>query len=328
MTILSAAARVFVAGHQGLVGSALVRALKARGFRNVMTKSHSELDLTDRHAVDEFFRAARPEIVLLAAAKVGGIEANRRFPADFLRVNLEIQSAVFESCHRHGVIKLLFLGSSCIYPKHCSQPIKEEYLLTGPLEPTNDAYAIAKIAGLVGCKSYNRQFGTRFIAAMPSNLYGPGDNFELANSHVLPALLRKFHDAKKNGGNQVELWGTGTPRRELLHVDDLAAACLFLIDHFEPTADEVFVNVGVGHDLSIRELAVLVAEIVGYSGEVVWNASVPDGTPRKLLDVSRLTALGFRPKVALRDGIAATYRWYVEQASGAGVVRGMDSAAS
>lgn len=304
---MSMTPRVFVAGHAGLVGSALVRRWTAAGFDGLLLKRRSELDLTDKGAVDAFFERERPDQVLLAAAKVGGILANDRYPADFLRDNLVIQTNVIDAAYRSGVRKLLFLGSSCIYPKFAEQPIREEALLTGALEPTNQWYAIAKIAGLKMCEAYRRQHGFNAISVMPTNLYGPGDNFDLKTSHVLPALIRKFHEAKVDGAGQVEIWGTGSPRREFLHVDDLADACFHLMQSYD---DEPLLNVGCGEDISIAELAALIGRIVGYEGSVVFDKSKPDGTPRKLLDVSRLTALGWRPRIRLEDGIRATYDWY------------------
>lgn len=304
---MSMTPRVFVAGHAGLVGSALVRRWTAAGFGDLLLKRRSELDLTDKGAVDAFFERERPDQVLLAAAKVGGILANDRFPADFLRDNLVIQTNVIDAAYRFGVRKLLFLGSSCIYPKFAEQPIREEALLTGALEPTNQWYAIAKIAGLKMCEAYRRQHGFNAISVMPTNLYGPGDNFDLKTSHVLPALIRKFHEAKVSGAGQVEIWGTGSPRREFLHVDDLADACLHLMQSYD---DEPLVNVGCGEDISISELAALIGRIVGYDGAVVFDKSKPDGTPRKLLDVSRLGSLGWRPRIRLEDGIRTTYDWY------------------
>jgi GDP-L-fucose synthase len=303
--------RVYVAGHRGLVGSALVRRLEAEGFKPLMTRSRAELDLTRADDVHRFFQAERPQYVFLAAAKVGGIMANATYPADFIRDNLAIQLNVVDAAYRAGVNKLLFLGSSCIYPKHAPQPMKEEYLLTGPLEPTNQPYAIAKIAGIELCQSYNRQYGTRFISVMPTNLYGPGDNFDLETSHVLAALIRRFHEARQAGAEDVTLWGTGTPRREFLHVDDLADACVFLMHSYD---DDAPINVGVGADLTIKELAGMVAHIVGYHGAIRFDPSKPDGTPRKLLDVSRLSALGWRPRTGLREGVETVYRWYVENA--------------
>lgn len=274
-------------------------------------RSRAELDLTDRSAVLAFFEQERPEYVFLAAAKVGGIHANATFPADFLRDNSRIQNNVFEAAQRSGVHKLLFLGSSCIYPKLAPQPLRESYLLSGPLEPTNEAYAIAKIEGILACKAYNRQYGTRFIAVMPPNLYGPGDSFDLATCHVLPALVRRFHEAELTGRSRVELWGSGTPWREFLYVDDLADACLFAMDHFEADGDDVFINAGAGEEIQIRDLAALVADVVGYRGEIAWDTSRPDGTPRKLLEVERLAGLGWRARTPLREGIERAYRWYL-----------------
>jgi GDP-L-fucose synthase len=302
-------ARVFVAGHRGLVGSAIVRRLQRAGFANLLLRTHAELNLLDAAAVDRFFAAERVDYVFLAAAKVGGIRANDTYPADFLRDNLQIQTHVIDAAWRNGVQKLLFLGSSCIYPKLAPQPIKEESLLTGPLEPTNEWYAIAKIAGLKLCQAYHRQHGFDAIAAMPTNLYGPGDNFSLLDSHVLPALLRRFHDAKASGTPEVVVWGSGTPRREFLHVDDLADALLFLMERY---ADEAPVNVGWGEDLTIRELATLVARVVGYEGRLSFDTTKPDGTPRKLLDVSRLQGLGWRPTIRLEEGLKQTYAWFLE----------------
>ena len=308
-------ARVFVAGHRGLVGSAIVRALAAAGYTRVLTAPRAELDLQDAGAVDAYFSRVRPEYVYLAAAKVGGILANSTQPVEFLRSNLLVQQAVVDAAHRHGVRKLLFLGSSCIYPKFAEQPIREEALLTGALEPTNEAYAVAKIAGIKLCQAYRREYGSAFISAMPTNLYGPGDNFDLASSHVLPALIRKFHEARVAGAPAVTVWGTGRVRREFLHVDDMARACLFLMDRYD---DERIINVGTGVDLTIAEAAESVRRAVGYEGEVVFDASKPDGTPRKLLDVSRLRALGWSPAIAFERGIADTYAWYVAHAADAG----------
>jgi len=309
--------KIYVAGHMGLVGSAIMRRLKSAGFMNLCHKTIDELDLTKPDPVDSFFAAEKPEYVFLAAAKVGGIKANDDYPADFVRINTLIQANVLESARRHGVTKLLFLGSSCIYPKHCPQPMKEEHLLTGKLEPTNDAYAIAKISGIIMCKSYNRQHDTNFIAAMPTNLYGPGDNFNLDTSHVLPALIRKFHEAKERDDPAVTVWGTGSPRREFLYVDDLADALVFLMENFNAdpkNPDDVFVNVGVGEDLSIKELAELIGEVVGYKGKIKWDSSMPDGTPQKLLDVSRMTKMGWKAKTPLKEGVHAAYNWYLENA--------------
>jgi GDP-L-fucose synthase len=300
--------RIYVAGTQGLVGSAILRHLGRRGYRNLVTSTRAELDLEDGTAVGRFFERHRPEYVFLAAAKVGGILANDSYPADFIRRNLLIQLNAVEAAYRAGVTKLLFLGSSCIYPKNAPQPMKEGYLLTGPLEPTNQAYAIAKIAGVELCRSYNRQYGTNFISVMPTNLYGPGDNFDLQGSHVLPALLRKFHEAKHSGAPAVSVWGSGTPRREFLHVDDMADACLFLMERYDSSD---IINIGCGEDVSIAEAAELVREIVGFQGEIVYDRSKPDGTPRKLLDVARLRSLGWSPRIALREGLARTYEWFL-----------------
>jgi GDP-L-fucose synthase len=314
-------ARIFVAGHRGLVGSALVRRMEAAGYRNLITRTHRELDLTDQAAVRGFFEETRPEYVLLAAAKVGGILANDTYPAEFIRENLAIQTHVIHEAWRNGVRRLLFLGSSCIYPRECPQPMKEEYLLTGPLEGTNRAYAIAKIAGIEMCRSYNQQYGTRYLAVMPTNLYGPGDNFDLQNSHVLPALIRKMHEAKLSAAPSVTVWGTGTPRRELLHSDDLADACLFLMRLPEgeytsllaPRSTPPLINVGCGRDITIRELAETVQRVVDYRGDLVFDTSKPDGTPRKLLDITRLNALGWKPRIELAEGIAQVYRLYRDQ---------------
>jgi GDP-L-fucose synthase len=300
--------RVFVAGHRGLVGSALCRALQRRDDLELLTRTRSQLDLRDAAAVDAYFAAARPAQVYLAAARVGGISANSRYPVDFLRENLQIQTAVIESAWRHGVEKLCFLGSSCIYPRDAPQPMRESALLTGPLEPTNQWYAIAKIAGLMSCQAYRRQYGFRAITLMPTNLYGPGDNFSLEDSHVLPALVRRFDDAKTSGAAEVVLWGTGTPRREFLHVDDLADAAVHLMAAYD---DEAPINVGTGEDLTIAELAALVARAVGYPGRVRFDPSYPDGAPRKLLDVSLLRAMGWRHRIELADGIRSTYSWYL-----------------
>ena len=302
-------ARIYVAGHRGLVGSAIVRRLRADGFDNLVLQGRDQLDLTDSAAVQAFFDAHRPEFVFDAAAKVGGILANDSYPADFLLDNLKIQNNLIEASWRAGVSKFLFLGSSCIYPKHAPQPMKEEYLLTGPLEPTNEWYAIAKIAGIKLCQAFRKQHGFNAIALMPTNLYGPGDNFNLQGSHVLPALIRKFHEARESGAPSVEIWGSGTPRREFLHVDDLADAAVFLMARYD---DPEIINVGVGEDVSIRELAGLVGDIVGFTGELAFDTSKPDGTPRKLLDVSRLSSLGWRPKTELADGIRSTYRWFLD----------------
>ncbi|HHJ12573.1 MAG TPA: GDP-L-fucose synthase [Chromatiales bacterium] len=302
-------ARVYVAGHRGMVGSAIVRALRARGFENIVTRSSAELDLRDQRAVADFFATERPDYVFLAAARVGGILANDSYPADFIYDNLCIEANVIHSAFQTGVRKLLFLGSTCIYPKLAPQPLKEEYLLSGPLEPTNEWYAVAKIAGIKLCQAYRRQHGCDFISAMPTNLYGPGDNFDREKSHVIPAMLRKMHEARVAGEPSVTLWGTGRPLREFLHVDDLAEALLFLMQHY---SDESHVNVGVGEDISIRELAETIRGIVGYEGELVFDDSKPDGTPRKLVDTSLINGMGWRPRIPLQEGLAATYRWFVE----------------
>jgi len=310
-------AKVYIAGHTGLVGSSIVRRLERGGFDNLVFRRERELDLTDAAATQAFFEAEQPEYVLLAAAKVGGIQANDTYPADFIRINTLIQINVIHAAFSHGVKKLLFLGSSCIYPKLAPQPMREEHLLTGKLEPTNDAYAIAKISGILACKSYNRQHGTNFIAAMPTNLYGPGDNFDLETSHVLPALIRRFHEAHEQGAPAVELWGTGAPRREFLFVDDLADALVFLMQNFDASRedpDDLFLNIGVGQDSTIAELAAVVARAVGFKGEITWNPEMPDGTPQKLLDVSRLHALGWKARTSLEDGIRKTHEWYKEHA--------------
>ena len=300
--------KIYVAGHRGLVGSAIVRRLRAEGYMNIVTRTRQELDLCNQAAVYRFFEEEQPEYVFLAAARVGGILANSTYPADFIRDNLLIQTNVIDAAYRYGVKKLLFLGSSCIYPKHAPQPMKEEYLLTGLLEPTNEPYAVAKIAGIKMAQAYRRQYGFNAISLMPTNLYGPGDNFDLETSHVIPALLRKFHEAKVQGKPHVVVWGTGNPRREFLYVDDLADAAVFLMQHYD---SEEIINVGVGEDISIRELAELIREVVGYQGEIVFDTSKPDGTPRKLLDVSRLHALGWRARIPLRQGLEQTYQWYL-----------------
>ncbi len=302
--------RVFVAGHRGLVGSAIVRRLERGGYRNLILATRSELDLADQAAVRSFFEARRPDRVILAAAKVGGIMANSTYPADFIYQNLAIEVNVIHQAWLSGVKKLLFLGSSCIYPRMAPQPIREESLLTSALESTNEAYAIAKIAGLKMCEYYNRQYGARFISAMPTNLYGPGDNFDLETSHVLPAMVRKFHEARERGDRTVTLWGSGTPRREFLYVDDLADACVFLMENYEGAE---FVNVGTGTDVTIRELGELVRCTTGFRGEVAWDGTKPDGTPQKLLDVSRMKALGWSASVGLEEGLKRTYDWYVAQ---------------
>lgn len=300
--------RIFVAGARGLVGSAIARHLQTAGFSNLLLPSRSEVDLADQSAVEAYFRTQQPSHVFLAAAKVGGILANNTYPADFIRSNMVIQDNVIDAARRHAVRKLVFLGSTCIYPKLAPQPIKEEYLLTGSLEPTNEWYAIAKIAGIKTCQAYRRQYGFDAISLMPTNLYGPEDNFDLESSHVMPAMMRKFHEAKISKAKEVVVWGTGTPRREFLHVDDLAGAAVHLMQHY---SGEDIINVGVGKDISIAELAALVAEVVGFSGEIVYDTSKPDGTPRKLLDVSRLHAQNWRASINLRDGVADTYRWFL-----------------
>jgi len=297
-------AKIYIAGHRGMVGSAIWRALEAEGYSNLIGKSSRELDLRNQQEVEDFFAAEKPEYVFLAAAKVGGIQANNVYRAEFLYDNLQIQNNIIHSAWKYGVTKLLFLGSSCIYPKMAPQPLKEEYLLSGALEPTNEPYAIAKIAGIKMCESYRRQYGCNFIAAMPTNLYGPNDNYDLNNSHVLPALIRKMHEAKVSGSAKVEIWGSGTPLREFLHVDDLASACLFLMQHYN---DELFVNVGFGSDLSIRELAEKVKAAVGFAGALVFNTEKPDGTPKKLMDSGRILSMGWKPKIGLDEGIKATY---------------------
>lgn len=303
--------KIYIAGHRGLVGSAIKRKLEQKGYSNLICRTSGELDLRNRQAVEVFFAAEKPEYVFLAAAKVGGIHANNTYPAEFIYDNLAIQVNVIHSAYLHGVKKLLFLGSSCIYPKFAPQPMKEKHLLTGELEPTNEPYAIAKIAGIKMCQAYNRQYGTNYISVMPTNLYGPNDNFDLENSHVLPALIRKFHEAKIQNKPEVEVWGTGKPRREFLYVDDLADACVFLMENHDYEDIGAFVNIGTGEDLTIKELAEIIKKIVGYKGELVFNTEKPDGTPRKLLDVSKLHALGWQAKMSLEDGIKMTYEWYV-----------------
>jgi len=309
---------IYVAGHRGMVGAALVRALDKSGHTNIITRTHRELDLADQAAVRAFFEQQRPAEVYLAAAKVGGIHANDTYPAEFIYDNLMIQANVIDAAYRTGTKRLLFLGSSCIYPRLAGQPMREDALLTGPLEPTNEPYAIAKIAGIKLCESYNRQYGTDFRSVMPTNLYGPGDNFDLANSHVIPALLRKFHEAKQAGAASVEVWGSGTPRREFLHVDDMAAACLYVMqlpgDDYRAKTDPRLshVNVGTGEDVTIAELARIIAGVVGFGGDIRFDTSKPDGAPRKLLDVSRLHALGWQPHWALPEGLADTYGWFLD----------------
>lgn len=301
-------ARIHVAGHRGLVGGAVLRHLQGLGFEHLITASRADVDLRDREAVFDFYSQQRPEVVVLAAAKVGGIMANATYPVEFFSDNIRIQTNVIDAAHAFGVQRLIFMGSSCIYPKFAEQPIREDSLLTGFLEPTNDAYAIAKIAGVLHVQAMRREYHHRFISAMPTNLYGPGDNFDLQSSHVLPAMIRKFHDAKVAGTPHVTLWGTGSPRREFLHVDDLAKAVVALLERYD---DAPPINVGVGDDVTIRELAETVRDVVGYQGDIEWDTSKPDGTPRKLLDVSRIHDLGWKAEIGLRDGIAATYQWYL-----------------
>ncbi len=303
-------AKIYVAGHRGLVGSAIVRSLEREGYTNIVKRTHKELDLTDQKAVFDFFENEKPEYVVLAAAHVGGINANQSAPADFIYINSAIQCNVIGAAHKYKVKKLLFLGSSCIYPRMAKQPITESELLTGPLEKTNEGYAIAKISGLMMCRFFKQQYGDDFISCMPTNLYGPNDNFNLSSSHVLPALIRKFDDAKENGSPAVTLWGTGAPLREFLYVDDMADACVYLLQNY---SGEEHVNIGTGKEISIKELAELVKETVGYTGEIVWDDSMPDGTPRKLLDVSKLHDIGWSEKVSLREGIKLSYEWYKEQ---------------
>jgi GDP-L-fucose synthase len=302
--------RIYVAGHRGLVGSAIYRLLKKRGFENLIIRTHSELELMDAVAVQNFFEETKPEFVFLAAAKVGGIHANSTYPADFMRENLLVQTNVIHESWRNDVEKLMFLGSSCIYPKLCPQPISEKSLLTGELEPTNEAYALAKIAGIKTCQSYNQQYGTNFISAMPTNLYGINDNFHPENSHVLPALIRRFHEAKLADSESVSIWGTGNPRREFLHSDDLADAVLFLMENYN---DSEIVNVGCGEDQTIRVLAETISEVVGYSGSLVFDSSRPDGTPQKMLDISKIRVLGWTPEITLKNGLKQVYQWYTEQ---------------
>jgi GDP-L-fucose synthase len=303
--------RIYIAGHRGMVGSAIKRNLESRDHTNLICRTHSELDLTDQQAVNEFFESEKPEYVFLAAAKVGGIMANSTYPAEFIYDNLMIEANIIHAAHTHGVKKLLFLGSSCIYPKFAPQPMKEEYLLTGELEVTNEAYAVAKIAGIRLCKHYNQQYGTNFISVMPTNLYGPNDNFDLETSHVMPALIRKFHEAKINKNPEVTIWGSGSPKREFLHVDDMADACVYLMENYDYQDIGEFVNIGTGKDLSIKELAELIRDVVGYEGDIIYDSSKPDGTPRKLLDVSKLNGLGWTSNIGLKEGIKATYSWYV-----------------
>jgi GDP-L-fucose synthase len=309
--------KIYVAGHAGLVGSAMVRALRARGYKNLLLVAHRELDLTDQRSVTDFFQRERPHAVIMAAARVGGINANNTRPAEFIRDNLVIQDNVIDSAYRAGTGKFVFLGSSCIYPKLAPQPIKEEYLLTGALEPTNEWYAIAKIAGLKMCQAYRRQYGFNAISVMPTNLYGPGDNFDLQNSHVLPALIRRFHEAKLRGDPTISIWGTGTPRREFLHVDDLADAVIYLMTTYD---NEQVINVGWGEDVTIRELAEIIAKTSGFQGRLVFDSTKPDGTPQKLLDTSRISALGWKPNITLQTGIEQTYEWFKRHVSEARLI--------
>lgn len=301
--------KIYVAGHRGLVGSAIVRQIELQGVHEWCGESRAQVDLLDSQQVQQYIRQEKPEIVVIAAARVGGISANSAYPVEFLSENLRIMVNILDACHESDVSRLLYLGSSCIYPRLAPQPIKEEYLLTGELEPTNEAYAIAKIAGVKLIQAYRRQYGRSWIAAMPTNLYGPGDNFDLESSHVLPALLRRFHEAKVSGSNSMSAWGTGSPRREFLHVDDLAQACLFLLENYD---DEIPINIGCGTDVTIKELTELVAGVVGFTGNIEWDSSKPDGTPRKLLDTSRINNLGWRPTIQLSDGITETYRWFLD----------------
>jgi len=310
---MEADAKIYVAGHRGLVGAAIVERLKQAGYTNLLLRTHSELDLTSQADVRAFFERERPDYVFLAAARVGGIHANNTYPVDFIVDNLAIELNVITAAYATDVKRLMFLGSSCIYPKLCPQPMKESYLLTGALEPTNEPYAVAKIAGIKMCEAYNRQYGTEYVSVMPTNLYGPNDNFDLQNSHVLPALIRKFHEAKERGDKAVVVWGSGTPRREFLHVEDMADACVYVMNQDGFTD---MVNIGVGEDITIGDLARLVGEVVGFEGELVFDSSKPDGTPQKLLDVSRLSALGWKAKIPLKAGIEQTYRWYLDNLEG------------
>ena len=302
--------KIYVAGHKGLVGSAIVRAIESEGSHTWIGQTRQKLDLLDRTAVFEYLSKEKPDALVIAAAKVGGIHSNSTYPVEFLSENLQIETNLIDGAHSAGIERLLFLGSSCVYPKLAEQPIKEEYLLTGALEPTNEAYALAKISGLKLVQAYRKQYGHKWISAMPTNMYGPGDNFDLESSHVLPALIRKFHDAKTKGYASVTLWGSGSPRREFLHSDDLGRACLFLIENYD---DDIAINVGVGEDISIKELAELIKEVVGFEGAIEWDSSKPDGTPRKLLDVSRINSLGWKPAIGLEEGIRATYEWFASQ---------------
>lgn len=308
--------KIYIAGHHGMVGSAIKRKLESLGYTNLLCFNHRELDLTDQKTVDDFFKSEKPEFVFLAAAKVGGILANSTYPAQFIYENLMIEANVIHAAYKYGTEKLLFLGSSCIYPKLALQPMKEDYLLTGELEETNEAYAIAKIAGIRLCKHYNQQYETNFMSVMPTNLFGQNDNFDLKTSHVMPALIRKIHDAKVEGKSEVVVWGTGSPMREFLHVDDMADACVYLMENYNSSNIGEFVNIGVGEDLTIKELVEIIKEVVGYEGKVVYDISKPDGTPQKLLDVSKLEELGWQAKISLRDGIEQTYEWYVANMEG------------
>jgi GDP-L-fucose synthase len=301
--------RIYVAGHRGLVGSAIVRNIEGSAEHEWFGRTRAELDLLDRKAVFDFVAAEKPDAVIIAAAKVGGIMANNTYPVEFLSENLQIETNLIDACHKAGIERVLFLGSSCIYPKLAPQPIKEEYLLTGPLEPTNEAYALAKISGLKLVESYRREYNRKWISAMPTNMYGPGDNFDPQNSHVLPALIRRFHEAKTSGAPSVTCWGDGSPMREFLHADDLASACVFMLENYD---GDVALNVGTGEDITIRELTEIIADVVGYQGAIIWDTDKPNGTPRKLLDVSKLKGLGWEPRLALRDGISSTYDWYLE----------------
>lgn len=312
---MTPSSKIYVAGHRGLAGSAILRRLEACGYSNIICRTHSELDLANQHSVSGFFTQERPDYVFIAAGKVGGIYANNIYPAEFIYQNLMIEANIIHSAHECKVKKLMFLGSSCIYPKHAPQPMKEDQLLTGKLEPTNEPYAIAKIAGIKMCAAYNRQYGSNFVSVMPTNLYGPSDNYDLNNSHVLPALIRKMHEAKVRGDKEILVWGTGTPRREFLYSDDLADACIFLMERFNAKEIGEFINIGVGHDVTIREIAELVAEVVQFKGRLAFDTSKPDGTPLKLLDVSRLTSLGWRAKIGLKEGLAMAYRDYLSSFS-------------
>ena len=313
-------AKIYVAGHRGLVGSAIMRRLQAGGYGNLVTRSRGELDLTDQQAVQQFYVAEKPDYVFIAAAKVGGIHANNTYPADFIYHNLMIECNLIHGAYQYGVKKLLFLGSTCIYPKLAPQPMKEEHLLTGPLEPTNEPYAVAKIAGIKVCSAYNRQYGTNFMSVMPTNLYGPNDNYHPQDSHVLPALIRRLHEARARGDRQATVWGTGNARREFMASDDMADACLFLMERFDAKDLGEFINIGVGHDMTIREVVEIVAKVVGFTGELVFDTSKPDGAPRKWIDSARLTALGWRPKTGFEEGLRAAYQDFLRQL-GAGTVR-------